>query len=260
LEEDLKARDFINKNIEVDEKEFSGISYKLSGNGRENIMFIHDNIHSSAFFNDILHIYQKKFKVLTIDLPGHGKSIDTRDNSEDFFMYSAEIINNICNSLNFTSTYVISYGTASHIVLNAASMKDNFFRKIFLCNPSPHVFEKEDIKTLMKEQAKCRIAPNSFFYSRMHGDNWEKVIENDNKRFNTLKDNKKVLFSGNPSNIKCPVLSFYSMKNSDFRKISLFSNLAEKISDSRIIIENYSEDPLFLTSPQKFAFEIEKYL
>ena len=127
-------------------------------------------------------------------------------------------------------------------------------------DPQKPVFEKEDLKSLLRYRAKCVKSSDSFFFSRMHGDKWEEVIESDNRLFSNLKDGKKTFFNHNQCDIKCQVNVFNSMKKTEFEKISKFNEFLERILDSRIIFENYSEDPLFLKSPQKFLISFEKII
>ena len=96
INEDVKAREYIISVSEIDSQQsISGIDYNIYGEGNT-IFFIHDNIHSSKYFADILHLYQKRFKVVIFDLPGCGKSTAEIDQYSDYWDENSKIIDNIC--------------------------------------------------------------------------------------------------------------------------------------------------------------------
>ncbi|MCK9225973.1 MAG: bacteriohemerythrin [Candidatus Muirbacterium halophilum] len=260
INEDCKAREFIKKASETNlEDNINGINYNISGEGNI-VFFIHDNIHSSNYFSDILHFYQKKFKVVTFDLLGCGNSLRNNKIEGDFWQQNSEIINKICLKHKLNDIIIFSYNFGCYTALNTALKYPELVKGIVLYNPEKPIFEKEDLKILMRNREKSKKSSESFFYSRMHGDDWEEVINNDSKIFCNLKDGKKNIFPHKQSNIKCPVNTFYSMKDFNSEKFLNFLEFSEKIPNSRIIFENYSEDPLFLKSPQKFLLNFENFV
>jgi hypothetical protein len=197
---------------------------------------------------------------VTFDLPGCGKSYADIDQYSDYWDESSTIIEKICKKHKLKDIVLFSYGFGSYIALNTAYRYPELVKGIVLNNPQKPVFEKEDLKSLLRERAKSVNSADSFFFSRMHGDKWEEVIESDNRLFSNLKDGRKIFFPHNICDIKCQVNVFYSMKKPDFEKISKFTEFLERKMDSRIIFENYSEDPLFLKSPQKFLKNFENII
>jgi pimeloyl-ACP methyl ester carboxylesterase len=73
----------------------------INGKNKGTIVFIHGNSSSSEVFIDIMNSKKITQSKLAVDLPGHGKSIDSYTNEDDFSMksYSEKIIS-VINQIN----------------------------------------------------------------------------------------------------------------------------------------------------------------
>ena len=50
------------------------VNYFLSGSGDKNIILLHGFLESSCMWHDYTSRWNKNYKVIAIDLPGHGKT------------------------------------------------------------------------------------------------------------------------------------------------------------------------------------------
>ena len=51
----------------------SQIHYKVEGKG-DALVLLHGFLESSTMWNSLMPVLSKRFKVISVDLPGHGKS------------------------------------------------------------------------------------------------------------------------------------------------------------------------------------------
>ena len=50
------------------------LNYEISGNGKENLVLLHGFMENILIWEDLEDYLSKKFRLIKIDLPGHGRS------------------------------------------------------------------------------------------------------------------------------------------------------------------------------------------
>jgi pimeloyl-ACP methyl ester carboxylesterase len=94
------------------------IDFEIQGKGSPTLVFIHGWSCDKTYWAEQISFFSKKFRTVTIDLPGHGKSGVDRSNwtIEKF----GEDVVTIVNKLNLKQVILIGHSMGGPIVIEAA--------------------------------------------------------------------------------------------------------------------------------------------
>ncbi len=100
------------------------INYQVTGKGDTTLLFVHGSYIDQEYWKNQVSFFNQKYKVVTLDLPGHGKS--GKDRNQWTFNGFAEDVNTIIKELNLKNVILIGHSMGGDINLIAATS-----------NPSP---------------------------------------------------------------------------------------------------------------------------
>jgi pimeloyl-ACP methyl ester carboxylesterase len=146
------------------------INYLVQGSGATTLLFVHGSYIDQTYWMDQVIYFRSKYKVVTIDLPGHGKSGRERTNwSVRGF---AEDVNEVIRSLALENIILIGHSLAGDINLMAASSHpgpiigfigiDNFKNA---ATPLPPEYQQQAIA--IQQKLKTDFANTNERYARM---------------------------------------------------------------------------------------------
>tara|TARA_R110000868_G_scaffold601_2_gene4283 strand:+ start:417 stop:1193 length:777 start_codon:yes stop_codon:yes gene_type:complete len=93
----------------------------IKGSKKGLLLFIHGNSSSSEIFNDIIESKKIAQSILLVDLPGHGKSMNTQDQLNDFSISSySEKITALIKKFD-NEILLIGNSLGGHIAIEIAS-------------------------------------------------------------------------------------------------------------------------------------------
>lgn len=152
------------------------LNYEISGTGNEILVLLHGFMENNLIWEDMEPYLHKKFKLIKIDLPGHGRSDAYSDIHSMELM--AEKVKEVTLHLNLPQFHLLGHSMGGYVSLAFAEQFS------------------EDIKSL------------TLFFSTYFPDDEEKK-ENRRKGFRIIKDNMKpyvstgvpLLFNPNEKNI-----------------------------------------------------------
>lgn len=95
------------------------IDYHVTGKGDTTLLFVHGAFIDQTYWKQQVEYFSEHYLVVTLDLPGHGKSGKTRKNwaLEEF----ANDITGVINTLNLKNVVLIGHSMAGDINLIVAS-------------------------------------------------------------------------------------------------------------------------------------------
>ncbi|WP_185854720.1 alpha/beta fold hydrolase [Blattabacterium cuenoti] len=119
------------------------IYYKTKGNGIT-MVFLHGFMESLEIWNYIYDIFSKKYKVLSIDLPGHGKSfLEKKDSSTTTMEEVADTIKFILQKENIEKAVFIGHSMGGYIALALAEEYPEIFLGLCLLHSTAESDTKE---------------------------------------------------------------------------------------------------------------------
>jgi pimeloyl-ACP methyl ester carboxylesterase len=91
------------------------INYNLSGKGDTALLFVHGSYINQSYWKEQVNFFKDKYTVVTMDLPGHGKSEkDRKDWSLDGF---EEDVNTVIIELNLKNVILMGHSMGADINL-----------------------------------------------------------------------------------------------------------------------------------------------
>ena len=104
--------------METIKRDNATIDYQRSGEGDITLVFVHGSYIDKTYWNDQVEYFSKKFSIVTIDLPGHGKS--SRDRSSWSIMGFADDVVEVIKQLKLQNVILIGHSIGADISLIAA--------------------------------------------------------------------------------------------------------------------------------------------
>jgi len=103
------------------------INYQVSGKGDKTLLFVHGSYIDKTYWNEQVNYFSQGNRVVTLDLPGHGRSGRERKNwSVQSF---AEDIVTLTKELDLKNVILIGHSLAADINLIAATSHPELFKE-----------------------------------------------------------------------------------------------------------------------------------
>lgn len=118
----------------------SNIAYKEEGQG-ETLLLIHGFCGSSEYWNKVIPKLSEKFRVIAIDLPGHGES-KGHDSVKEIDQY-ALVIKNFLEELNIDKVTMFGHSLGGYITLAFAESYSQYLKGFSLIHSTSFPDSKE---------------------------------------------------------------------------------------------------------------------
>jgi pimeloyl-ACP methyl ester carboxylesterase len=127
------------------------IFYSDEGNGTT-VVLVHGYLESSAIWNSFAHILAKKFRVISVDLPGHGFS-DIIEETQSMELLATSI-NVLLDALDIKKAFLTGHSLGGYVSL---AFLELYTEKLLgYCLFHSHPFA-DSIETLQKREREIRI-------------------------------------------------------------------------------------------------------
>ncbi|MUK90044.1 2-succinyl-6-hydroxy-2,4-cyclohexadiene-1-carboxylate synthase [Ornithinibacillus sp. L9] len=107
--------------------------YEIHGIG-EPVVFLHGFTGSSQTWSPLVHNLKSKFQIVTIDLPGHGK---TKINSPRTMEACCHDLNQLFQHLSLESVHLVGYSMGGRTALSFAMLYPGLIKSLILESASP---------------------------------------------------------------------------------------------------------------------------
>lgn len=147
----------------------AGINYQITGNGDTTLLFVHGSNIDQTYWAAQVNYFSAQYKVVTLDLPGHGKSGKERKHwSVEGF--AADVIT-VIKELNLKNVILVGHSLGGGINLIAAtSYPENsigFIAIDFFKNAAMPIPEYEQQAISIKQKLKTDFSNTNEQYVRM---------------------------------------------------------------------------------------------
>lgn len=103
--------------------------------GDKTILLLHGYLETLYIFNEFIEILEKKYRVIAIDLPGHGLSgSDKEINSMEFCAKTAADVLKKCG---VEKAYIAGHSMGGYVAQNCVKLFPELFEGIILLNSTP---------------------------------------------------------------------------------------------------------------------------
>ena len=131
------------------------ISYTDSGEGTA-IVLLHGFLENKKMWNDYATLFSKNYRVITIDLLGHGESdcLGYIHSMED----NANVVNEVLKHLDIQKTIIVGHSMGGYVGLALAELHPNQIQKLVLLNSTSN--EDSEEKKLNRSRAIKAVKQN----------------------------------------------------------------------------------------------------
>ena len=103
--------------------------------GDKTILLLHGYLETLYIYNEFIEILEKKYRVIAIDLPGHGLSgSDKEINSMEF---CAQVAVDVLKKCGVEKAYVAGHSMGGYVAQNCVKLYPDVFEGIILLNSTP---------------------------------------------------------------------------------------------------------------------------
>jgi 2-succinyl-6-hydroxy-2,4-cyclohexadiene-1-carboxylate synthase len=121
------------------------------------ILFLHGFMGNSHEFDEAIQLLSKEFSFLTVDLPGHGKTLFL--NSDEYYTMekTAHLLINLLNELGISQCFLVGYSMGGRLALYLTLYFPQYFSKVVLESASPGLqTEAERLERVKRDEQIAR--------------------------------------------------------------------------------------------------------
>lgn len=168
------------------------ITYEISGKGLP-VALIHGYLMSSQIWNEFTELLQLKYQIISVDLPGHGRSSSFPPvHSMDLM---AETVKQVIQHEGINPCYVIGHSMGGYVALALLEYYPQLIKKLILLNTHPFEDSEQKIAirnriiSLMKKEKK------EFLLRQLLGD---MISPTDEKKYRQIRESAVKIISKQP--------------------------------------------------------------
>lgn len=155
------------------------IFYTETGVG-EPLLFLHGNSASSNMFYEVVERYKKSFNVILFDFLGHGSSERLDEFPADLWFYEAEQVIAFLKEKHYTNVSIIGSSGGALVAINIALEAPALIHKVIADSFEGEVPLKAFTQNIQHDREQSKHDEDTrIFYEYMHGEDWEKVVDQD---------------------------------------------------------------------------------
>ncbi len=103
--------------------------------GEKTILLLHGYLETLYIFNEFIEMLEKKYRVIAIDLPGHG--LTGSDKEKNTMEFSAATAAEVLKKAGVEKAYVAGHSMGGYIAQNCIKLYPELFEGIILLNSTP---------------------------------------------------------------------------------------------------------------------------
>ena len=109
--------------------------------GETTIVLLHGYLETLYIFNEFIEMLEKKYRVIAIDLPGHGLTgSDKEINSMEF---CAQVVTDVMKKNGVEKAYIAGHSMGGYVAQNCIKLFPELFNGIILLNSTPNADSAE---------------------------------------------------------------------------------------------------------------------
>ncbi|WP_414733886.1 alpha/beta fold hydrolase [Acetobacterium carbinolicum] len=231
------------------------IYFEEIGTGKP-LLVLHGNTASSVMFSKIALKYAQDYKVILIDFLGSGKSDRIRTWPEDLWFDEAMQVICFLDEKGYRDVNLIGTSGGGLVAINIALERPDLVNKLIADSFEGGRAKPDFTQALqMGREISKHDAGAKYFYERMHGADWEHVIDADTQAV-ISHANRIVEFFHKPLSTLKPEILLTGSKEDEFFLIgfyeNLFNGMLHKIGHGSQHLFEHGGHPAMLSNQDEF--------
>ena len=165
------------------------------------------NTASSRMFAPLVRMYNRNYKVILVDYPGHGKSERLERFESDFWFYNSQVCEALLDELGIEKTYIIGVSGGAIVGINFALENPRRVGRLvadsFEGESLPEGFDRL-IEADRRQGLKS--LGSRLFWRALHGRGWKKIVEADTRTITDFYRSSRSFFHKPLSALEVPTL------------------------------------------------------
>ncbi|SNS13537.1 Pimeloyl-ACP methyl ester carboxylesterase [Anaerovirgula multivorans] len=235
------------------------IYYEDEGKGRA-LILLPGNTASSAVHRRDIEYFSKKFRVICPDYIGYGKSDRVRVLPSDFWWVNAVMVIELLKHLKEERYLLVGTSGGGVIGLNIAIQEPDRVLGIVVDSFAGEILDMDEIHHIVMSR-KTKTKEQCTFWCYAHGEDWEKVVNQDSNMLIAAAELQKNLNKGRLSEVKSPVLFTASLGDELIPSVEeKITSMVTKIPNWKIVLYSSGNHPLIWSRTAEFREEVEEFI
>lgn len=234
------------------------IYYEETGEGAP-LLLLHGNTASSRMYEDIARRYSSDFRVILIDFLGHGRSDRLDEFPTDLWYEEGRQIAEFLREKGYTDARIIGSSGGALAAINAALEAPERISKVIADSFEGTHAAPEFTANLARDRSAAKRDPAAqAFFRYLHGDDWEKIVNNDTRAVLAHAQQIGSFFRRTLSSFQ-PEILFTGSRQDEFVSFiapdyyeTLFSGMIEEIGHGSMHIFETGGHPAMLSNMKEF--------
>ena len=179
------------------------LAYSVHGMG-EPLVLLHGNTGASRLLAAEIEYYSRFFRVVAADFTGHGSSPRLSEFPDDFWRVNADLVLSLCAELRLPSVRAIGTSGGAIVALNMALQAPGVVCRVVADSFLGTTLGVSGARAIVRARQEVRNGPGLDFWTAMHGDDWESVIDADSRMLLRFARSGGQFFRGGLTGVRCP--------------------------------------------------------
>lgn len=241
--------------------EFHGkkLFYSEKGAGPLLIILPGNTVTSAAHENELTY-FSDRYKTVSLDFLGTGKSDRMEKWSSAWWEESSHQVAALVEHLNYSQAILLGVSGGAIIAIATAINYPEKVKALVADSFSLHFTEKMYKDNVLNDRS-IISDQQRLIWSSMHGADWQNVVNADTEMIKKVVEQGGDCIHGQPETIKCPVLLTYSEEDNFLPNVQeIATELGGKIHNSEIKILPNGDHPLIWSNPKEFFPLVDDFL
>ncbi len=236
------------------------LHYYDMGSGKP-IVFVHGNGSSLKMYESEIKFYATRNRVISFDLPGHGKSPDEKVvGNLSYWEYCGQVLGKALKKLNISDFTIIGINGGAIVALYLAD-NNQAVKGVFADSFEGNTITVNRANDIIRQREHLRrFLFFRFFYRYIYGNYWRRLLDNDSERIINFAQHGGTFFV-DPIHVFCPVFLTCSAKDQIIPDIvQKMNNLAKLIPNSRVVVFEGGKHPSCLSNKRSYRTMVNEFI
>jgi len=237
------------------------VYYSVRGEG-ETVILIHGNTGSSRMCRGVARPLSRSFKVVLVDLPGHGRSQRLEKFPVDFWYENGMAVIALIEHLGTPKVSLVGTSGGALVALNAGLQRPELIDKIVADSFEGDRSVAWYAETLKQQRnTEGRNVLTRMFWRSMHGPDWRQVVDQDTEAVQEHHRTIGNFFHKKIESLRPPVLLTGSLKDEYITNIhEIYMDLEKRITRRKIVMFPDGGHPAMLSCKAPFLEILRTFL
>ena len=236
------------------------IFYERAGSG-PCLLILHGNTVSSKMHTALFDNLKEYYNVISLDLPGHGKSDRLQEWPIHFWHWQAQFLTKFMKAINVHQYSILGYSGGALIAFNLLFLQPDRIKSVIADSFLGLESEIDTVENIDAERAHAKHLPEvREFWKNMHGNDWENIIDQDTNMIKKHHAQYKKYVFGDLSKITTKVFITGSKNDSMVPRMEdVLNQLKQKNPNFTTILYENGNHPACLTVMDEYIQDVQNF-